>query len=71
MIKSRDLMAYGKVKYLYEREEYNELVDIAYHYMTAFIREVEDIAMFYRYEFENATGVKEHYQIVNYIIDRL
>ncbi len=70
MIKSRDLMAYGKVKYLYECEEYNELVDIAYHYMTAFIRDLPEIIMF-RDEFENATGVKEHYQIVNYIIDRL
>lgn len=70
MIKSRDVMAYGKIKYLYEREEYNELVDIAYHYMTAFIREVPDIIMF-RDEFENVTGIKEHHQIVNYIIDKL
>jgi hypothetical protein len=63
-------MAYVKVKYLYEREEYNELVDIAYHYMTAFIRDLPEMIML-RDEFENATGVKEHYQIVNYIIDRL
>ena len=70
MIKSRDVMAFGKIKYLYEREEYNELVDIAYHYMQSFIRETPDITMF-RDEFENVTGIKEHYQIVNYIMTEL
>ena len=70
MIKSRDVMAFGKIKYLYEREEYSELVDIAYHYMTAFIRETSDIVMF-RDEFENVTGIKEHQQIVNYIMTEL
>jgi hypothetical protein len=70
MIKSRDVMAYGKVKYLYECEEYNELVDIAYHYMQSFIREVPDIIMF-RDEFENVTGIKEHHQIVSYIMEEL
>jgi hypothetical protein len=70
MIKSRDLMAYGKTKYLYEREEYDELVDIAYHYMLSFVRELPDIIMF-RDEFENVTGIKEHHQIVSYIMEEL
>lgn len=70
MIKSRDLMAYGKTKYLYEREEYNELVEIVYHYMQSFIRETPDI-IYFRDEFENVTGIKEHHQIVSYIMEEL
>lgn len=69
-IKSRDVMAFGKVKFLYERNEYSEEYDVLYHYMNSFIKEEADI-IFFRDEIENLLGLKAHADIIKYIIDDL
>lgn len=69
-IKSRDVMAFGKVKFLYEKMEYTETYDVLYHYMNSFIKEESDIILF-RDEIENLLGLKSHADIIKFIIDDL
>ena len=67
---NNDIIAYKRIKTLYETQEYNELYDILYHYMNAFIDECFDIILF-RDEFENVTGISSHEEIVDYILNKL
>lgn len=69
-IRSRDVMAFGKVKFLYEKMEYSEEYDVLYHYMNSFIKEEPDI-IFFRDEIENLLGIKSHTDIIKYIINDL
>ena len=64
----KDVQAYHKMKKIYEVWDYNELYDALYHYIDAYMEDNSEMILF-RDECENLIGIKEHEDIVKYILN--
>lgn len=62
----KEVLAFEKVQISYQ-EQYDEMIDILYHYMLSYKENLPDIMLF-RDEFENMTGERDHEFIVDYIL---
>ena len=62
----KEMLAFEKVQISYQ-EQYDEMIDILYHYMLSYKENLPDIMLF-RDEFENMTGERDHEFIVDYIL---
>lgn len=69
-INSKDAMAYGKIKFYYNKMNYSESYDVLYHYMSAYMKDTTDRILF-RDEVENLLGLNTHAEIIKYIIEDL
>lgn len=63
----KEVLAFEKVQISYQ-EQYDEMIDILYHYMLSYKENLPDIMLF-RDEFENMTGERDHEFIVDYILN--
>jgi len=62
-----DVYYYLAIKKLYETEEYNELYDVLYNYMDAYLYGSKMEAYMLKDECENLIGIREHEDIINEI----
>ena len=63
----KEVLAFEKVQISYQ-EQYDEMIDILYHYMLSYKENLPDIMLF-RDEFENMTGERDHEFIIDYILN--
>ena len=66
----KDVKAYHKIKKIYEVWDYSELYDVLFHYMNAYMEDDNEMILF-RDECENLIGIKQHEDIVKYILNEL
>lgn len=63
-------LCYIKMKYYYENN-YDESIDILYHYFKSIIDGNQFDTYLFADEFENLIGIREHDDIVHYVIKHL
>lgn len=67
VIRDEDIYFYKEIKNVFETEDYNELVDVLYHYMESYITgRIFDVGLF-RDECENLIGIRDHEDIIEII----
>lgn len=65
---TRDMQAYMQVKLEYTENEYDELTDSLYSYMTAYINGNNLETMMLLDEIENIIGLSTHEDVINFIL---
>lgn len=65
---TRDMQAYMQVKLEYTENEYDELTDSLYSYMTAYINGNNLETMMLLDEIENIIGLNTHEDVINFIL---
>ena len=66
-IKDEELYYYHEIKKEFETEEYNELVDILFHYMEAYVNGWWMDAGLFQDECENLIGIRKHEDMIEII----
>lgn len=70
-ISNKEMMAYGRIKYLYDNSEYNESLDVLLNYMESYVKfrcEYGGASIMAKDEVENLLGLNTHEEIVEYIL---
>jgi hypothetical protein len=62
-----EMYYYQEIKKEFETEEYNELVDILFHYMRAYVNGWGLDACIFQDECENLVGIREHDDMIELI----
>lgn len=65
---TRDIQAYMQVKLEYTENEYDELTDSLYSYMTAYMNGNNLETIMILDEIENIIGVSTHEDVINFIL---
>lgn len=65
--KTKDILAY-KLIYKKYMNDYDELSDSMFHYMDAYLNNIGLDTQLFKDEIENLLGIREHKDIIEYII---
>ena len=66
---SIDMIAFARIHSIYKGREYNELYDALYYYMLTYIDDCLIDNYMFRDEVENLIGIRNHEEIVDYILN--